>query len=194
MKYNLDGFPQRDFEWTDALVKATVLASGRVGTWNTVRRVTSDPMDLAKAHRVKVSELLAAPEEIRGIAFTCQNNVNEFDLWINPGIVDSDNSNFRATVVHELCHGYRGTGKGHDPVWRRLYARSLFHYDAQVHTINHHSSLVDLSNWRYTKRGKTETTPQFLKRINADRDKWRAQAEDESEQVGTIWKRMISQY
>lgn len=180
-----------DFERIDAIVRATVLASGTVHTWNSPRRVTTDPMDLSKAHRVKVAEFLNQPGEIRGVTFTCENNDYEFDIWINPAVVQADNPNFRSTLLHELCHGYRGAGKGHDPAWRRLYARALFHYHYASYTIDHYISLVDLANWRYTKRGKTETSGDFLKRINHDRETWLRQADDEHEKVHDIWAKML---
>ncbi|MFN2638063.1 MAG: SprT-like domain-containing protein, partial [Gemmatimonadaceae bacterium] len=191
VKYNLD-FPLEDFTRADALVRATLLATGRVDTWNSVRRVTTDVQDLERVRRHVVTRSLSQTGSVRGITFEAQHNRHEFDMWLNPDAVTEDNSNFRATLVHELCHVYLGTSRGHDKVWRRLYARALFHYHHAVSPIDHHIALVDLNNWRYTKRAKSENTAQFLKRINADREDWIVQASHEFEKVNETWKRMTS--
>lgn len=192
MKYNLP-FPEQDFTELDALVRATFLASGRIDQWHSVRRVTTDIDDLERVRRPVVAQSLSEPGEIRGFTFTSTYNPSEFDLWLNPSVVDTANPNFRATLIHELCHGYLGTKHGHDKVWRRLYTRVLFHYHHAVSPIDHHIALVDLANWRYTKRAKSENTAQFLKRINADRESWIVQASHEFDRVKDTWKRMTSQ-
>ena len=190
MKYNLDDFPLEDFTRADALVRATLMAAGRVDVWNTVRRVTTKVEDLETCRRPVVIRHLEG--NINGLTFTSTHNVHEFDLWFNPSWVNKDNPNFHATVLHELCHGYLGTHRGHDKTWRRLYARSLFHYHYAVSAIEHHVALVDMSNWRYTKRASSETTSDFLKRINADREAWVLQASHEFDRVKETWKRMTS--
>lgn len=191
MKYDVEGFPEVDFHQAKSLVRATVIASGNAGPWwNSPRRITSDHQSLPKAHRAKVADFLEQPGEIRAVTFLSQNNDMEFDIWFNPELVKPEDPNFRATVIHELCHGYRGVGKGHDQAWRRLYAKSLFHYHHLVHTIEHHIALVDLTNWRYTKRGRTEKTGQFLKRINDDREIWLRQAYEELDQVQELWMKL----
>lgn len=192
MKYNLD-FPIEDFKRADALVRATLLATGRVETWNSVRRVTTETQDLERVRRPVVARSLSESGSVRGITFQAQHSRYEFDMWFNPDVVAEGNPNFEATIVHELCHVYLGTQRGHDKVWRRLYARALFHYHYAVSPIEHHIALVDLNNWRYTKRGKTETTNQFLKRINAERETWVVQASEEFERVKEIWAKMTSQ-
>lgn len=192
MKYDVAGFPESKFHQANELVRATLLASGRVDVWNSPRRITTDHQTLAKAHRSKVAEFLEAPEEIRGVTFPSQNNAYEYDIWLNPAIVDENDANFRATILHELCHGYRGVGKGHDQSWRRLYARALFHYNFTVATIDHWGAIVDLTNWRYTKRGKTESTGDFLKRIAADKEKWIKQAEEDQQRVNDLWCSMMN--
>lgn len=190
MKYAVDDFLKEDFERLDRIVRAVILSSGRVEVWNTPRRVTTDSKDLAPAHRSVVARSMSETGDFRGLCFTCTNNPLEFDLWFNPAIVDRYNSNFWATVIHELCHGYLGTQHGHDQVWRRLYARALFHCHHEVHAIDHHVSLVDMANWRYTKRAKSETSAQFLKRINKDRAKWIATGFEQADRVAEIYKRM----
>lgn len=192
MKYNLD-FPEQDFTKLDALVRATLLASGRVETWNSVRRVTTNIDDLERVRRHVVTQSLSTQGELRGITFASTHNGSEFDVWINPSIVDADNPNFRATVIHELCHVYLGTKRGHDKTWRRLYARALFHYHHVVSLIEHYKALVDMTNWRYTKRAKSESTSEFLRRINTDREAWIVQAVSELERVEECWNRMMSQ-
>ncbi len=174
-------------------MRATLLAHGKLETWNTPRRVTTDVRDLDRVRHPVVARCLSETGITRAITFTSTHNRHEFDIWINPDVVEPENPNFSATVLHELCHGYLGTEKEHNKTWRRLYARVLFHYDHAISPIDHHPALVDLANWRYTKRSKTETTSQFLKRINADRDTWLRQAEDEMERVEATWKRMNSQ-
>lgn len=191
MRYNLDNFPLEDFTRADALVRATLLADGRVDTWMSLRRVTTKVEDLETIRRPVVTRHLEKGN-IRGFTFTATHNEHEVDLWFHSGWVDPVNPNFRASILHELCHAYLGTRKGHDKTWRRLYARCLFHYHHAVYPIEHHMSLVDLNNWIYTKRGKQETTNQFLKRINADREAWVIQASHEFERVKETWKRMTS--
>lgn len=190
MRYNLNGFTEPEFQRLDHLVKAVILSSGPVDTWHTIRRVTSDLNDLPKSYRDKVTRALELEGELlRAICSPSPNNDYEFDLWFNPAVLDNT-SRFQATILHELCHGYIGVDKGHNDQWRRLYTRTLFHYHNQVAPIDHYISLVDLSNWRYTKRGKSETSRQFLKRINSDKTRWLQQADEERDRVRDIWKRM----
>ncbi len=189
MKYNLPGFPIEDFKRADALVRATLLAGGRVDIWNTPRRVTSSIEDLPKFYRDKVTRCLNEGEMLRGASNPSPNNRHEFDLWFNPDIVGTTDR-FQATVLHELCHGYVGVEKGHESPWRRLYARTLFHHHHAVAPIEHRSSLVDLANWSYTKRAKSETTAQFLARIHLDRAVWFDQAEHEHDRVKQAWTKM----
>lgn len=192
MKYNLP-FPEDDFTRADALVRATLLASGRIDVWNTVRRVTSDLNELPKFYRDKVTRSLELEGDmLRAAASPSPNNRLEFDLWFNPAVVDNGDR-FRATILHEICHGYIGVEKGHTEQWRRLYARVLFHYHYTVASIDHWQALVDLSNWSYTKRGKSESTRDFLKRINADKERWVLQANEERDRVRDTWNRMTSQ-
>jgi len=192
VKYNLNGFPQQAFTEADALVRATLLAGGRVDTWNTLRRVTTDEKDLDTIRRPVVARSLSEAGGVRALTFTSTHNPYEADIWFNPDVVDEINHNFHATILHELCHVYLGTSRGHDKVWRRLYARVVFHYHHRVSPIDHHIALVDMANWRYTKRGKSETTGDFLKRINADRESWIIQASHEFDKVSETWKRMTS--
>lgn len=192
MKYLLDDFPFEDFTRADALVRATILASGRVDTWNSIRRVTSDSLHLAKSDRDKVTRSIDENgERLRAATIPCQHSATEYDLWFNPDVVD-DTGRFRATVVHELCHAYLGVECGHQERWRRLYARTLYHYHFAVEPIDHWHSLVDLANWTYTKKTKSESTNQFLRRIHGDKEKWIRQANEEFDRVADIWTRMTS--
>lgn len=187
MKYNIDGFPEEDFTRADNLVRATILAGGKVETWNSVRRVTSDLRDIPKTYRDKVArELDVQKGLLRAACNPSPYNDHEFDIWVNPEVV-GDSQRFRATVLHELCHGYRNVWEGHDVQWRRLHARVLFHYHYTVHSIDHWPALVDLANWSYTKRGKSESTGDFLKRIAADKEKWIKQAEEDQQRVNDLW-------
>jgi hypothetical protein len=191
MKYFID-FPLEDFTRADALVRATLLASGRVDQWNSVRRVTSDPQHLAKSDRDKVTRSIDTNgERLRAATIPCQHSAYEFDLWFNPDVVDGTDR-FKATVIHELCHVYLGVEFGHQERWRRLYARALYHHHFSVEPIDHWHSLVDLANWTYTKRSKSESSGQFLRRINGDKEKWIRHANDEHDRVAEIWNRMMS--
>ena len=172
------------------MVRATILAQGRVDQWNSARRVTSDLEDLPKYYRDKVTRSLEQEgDNLRAATSPSPNNGTEFDLWFNPQHVENT-PRFRATVLHELCHGYIGVGKSHNDQWRRLYTRVLCHYDATVAEIDCWPSLVDLANWRYTKRGRTEATKDFLKRINADKSRWLEQASQEADKVDGLWVKM----
>jgi hypothetical protein len=192
VKYQLDGFPLDDFTRADALVRATVLASGRVETWNSIRLVTSDLTHLPKSDRDRVAS--AASKDgtfFRACCLPCAHNEYEADLWFNPLIVDGSDR-FRATVLHELCHVYLGVKAEHGDRWRRLYARVLYHYHYEVSPINHWHSLVTLANWSYTKRGKSESSGQLLRRINGDKEKWIRQANEEHDKVIETWTKMTS--
>lgn len=192
MKYLLHDFPLEDFTRADTLVRATILASGRVDQWNSVRRVTSDPAHLAKSDRDKVTRSVDTNgERLRAATIPCQHSATEFDLWFNPDVINMSDR-FKATVIHELCHVYLGVEQGHQERWRRLYARTLYHYHFSVEPINHWHSLVDLANWTYTKRAKSESSSQFLRRINGDKEKWIRHANDEHDRVTDIWNRMTS--
>jgi predicted SprT family Zn-dependent metalloprotease len=192
VKYHLDAFPLEDFTRADSLVRATILASGRVDQWNSVRLVTSDLNRLPKSDRDRVAS--AASKDgtfFRACCLPCTHNQYESDLWFNPAVVDGSDR-FRATVLHELCHVHVGVSAGHGDRWRRLYARVLYHYHFEVSPINHWHSLVTLANWSYTKRSRSESTGQFMRRINGDKEKWIRQANDEHDRVMEIWTRMTS--
>jgi predicted SprT family Zn-dependent metalloprotease len=190
MRYHLDGFPLEDFTRADALVRATILASGRVDQWNSIRRVTSDSLHLAKSDRDKVARSIDTNgERLRAATIPCQHSATEYDLWFNPDVVNGSDR-FTATVIHELCHVYLGVEHGHQERWRRLYARTLYHHHFAVNPIDHWHSLVDLSNWTYTKRSKSESSGQFLRRINGDKEKWIRHANDEHDRVAGLWTRM----
>jgi len=191
LRYNLD-FPEDDFTKADSLVRATILAGGRVDTWNTLRRVTSDLNDLPKYYRDKVTRSLEMEGSLlRAACNPSPNNSMEFDIWVNPDVVD-ETDRFRATILHELCHGYIGVGKGHNEQWRRLHARVLYHYHYTVHTVDNWPALVDLANWSYTKRGKSETTKDFLKRIHTDKERWIRQADEDQQKVNDTWCKMMN--
>jgi hypothetical protein len=166
MKYELD-FDVNEFKRIDRVVRATILANGRVNTWNSPRLVTTNNKALHKRHTAVCEE--GANNDVRAICFRCTHNPHEFDIWVNP-ILTSHDVHYRVTLLHELCHGYIGPEKGHGGQWRRLFARALIHYSNQEHTIDFCSSLVDLANWTYTKRGRSETTDQFLSRIKRDKE------------------------
>lgn len=188
--YNLD-FPEEDFQNADKLVRAAILARGRVQNWNSLRKVTTVSRDVPTKHRHRIDEGLNSPTEVlHAITLVCPHNEYEFDLWINPVVVHPTKGNFRATILHELCHGYLGVARGHDSSWRRLYARVLFHYHTQVYAIDHYESLVTLANWSYTKRTKSETTSHFVKRIDLDKKIWLDEAKTEAQQVADIYARM----
>jgi hypothetical protein len=176
----------------DALVRATILASGRVDQWNSPRRVTSNLEDLPKYYRDKVARsLVVEGQHLRAATSPSPNNQREFDIWFHPEVVGT-NPRFTSTVLHELCHGYLGVEKGHNEQWRRLHARVLYHYHWTVGSIDHWPALVDLANWSYTKRGKSESTRDFLKRISADKDRWIRQADENQQKVNDIWCKMMN--
>jgi len=189
MKFNLEGYAETDFLVADRLVRSVFLAPGRVETWNTLRRVTTEPKDVSALYRKEIYER-SLDTQLRAACVPVEHNGYEFDIWFNPAIVSATDQSFKATIAHELCHGYLGTHRGHQRSWRRFYVRSLWHYNRQVEPISHLESLVDLMFWRYTKRMDGERTKDFLKRIRLDRDDTLAYAETESDKVAQIFQRI----
>lgn len=190
MRYNIEGYAETDFLVADRLVRSVFMAPGRVEVWNSLRRVTTDPREVSSEYREEIYEQANSSALLRAACIPVQQNSYEFDLWVNPAIVSATDEPFKATLVHELCHGYLGTSNGHERPWRRFYTRALYHYHRQIHPLEHLDSLVDLVFWRYTKRGKDERTHEFLKRIRQDKQDAIAYAELEADRVQQIFKRI----
>ncbi len=190
MKYNLEGYAEADFLVSDRLVRSVFLSSGRGDIWNSLRRVSTDTKDVSPLYRREIHEKALGPAHLRAACIPVQHNGYEFDIWVNADIVSSTDEPFKATLLHELCHGYLGTHKGHERSWRRLYARTLYHYHRQIHPLNHIDSLVDLAFWRYTKRVEGERTKDFLKRLAQDKDDTMDYARAEEERVQRVFRRI----
>lgn len=190
MRYNLEGYAETDFLVADRLVRSVFMAPGRVDVWNSLRRVTTDPKDVSVHYRKEIYERASQTTHLRAACVPVSHNAYEFDLWINPAIVSSTDEPFKATLLHELCHGYLGSHKGHERDWRRFYTRTLYHYHRQVHPLEHLESLVDLVFWRYTNRVKDERTHEFLQRIRRDKQDAMTYAESEAYRVQQIFKRI----
>lgn len=184
MKYSLD-LPEEEFQRLNQTLRCTILANGRVDSWNSPRVVTTDLSKLSKRYRTVCS---TQGDGTNAICFTCDHNPHEFDIWVNPER-DIRSESYRVTLLHELTHGYLGTTKGHNAQWRSLFARTLWHYSEHYYSLECLKSYVDLAYYRYTKRGKTESSKQFLERIQQDRDLTFKAAEREHSRVAALLDR-----
>lgn len=190
MRYNIEGYAETDFQVMDRLVRSVFLASGRVDVWNTLRRVTTKTNEVSPMYRQEIHDKTLSGATLRAACIPVQHNGYEFDIWVNPTIVSERDEPFKATLLHELCHGYLGTHMGHERSWRRFYTRTLWHYHRQIAPLSHLEPLVDLVFWRYTKRVKGERTHEFLQRIRQDKKDVLAYADLEADRVQQIFKRI----
>ncbi len=151
---------------------------GRQRFHPTLTRITIHNSGFRKDHAeyIEKDQCLAVALENGGL----QKN---FSIWVNPSYT-GDCYWFRATLVHELVHGYAGLRYGHNAHWRRWYYRVMWHMAQTGYLIINPDKLENLCldvglNYNYVGGELTLVREAFAK------------AESEHSQVlSNFWKRI----
>lgn len=87
-----------------------------------LRRITTDKTGYAPEHEAYLEKGDALAVTMEGWT----DIETEFDIWVTPTYY-RNSPLFRATLAHELVHGYAGLKYGHNAHWRRWYYRVMWH-------------------------------------------------------------------
>ncbi len=121
MKYDLPQMDEAEFVQFHTLVQAC-FDQGRQRFHPQVRRVTTNKTGYSPSHETYLKTTTALAVCMEGFG----DYQKEFDIWVNPAYV-KNTPRFRATLAHELVHGYAGLKYGHNAHWRRWYYRVMWH-------------------------------------------------------------------
>lgn len=87
-----------------------------------LRRITTAKTGYSPSHEAYLKTTTSLAVTMEGMG----DYQKEFDIWVNPAYT-KNTPRFRATLAHELVHGYAGLKYGHNAHWRRWYYRVLWH-------------------------------------------------------------------
>lgn len=132
MKYELPQMDEAHFMEFYTFV-LSCFDQGRQRFQPQLRRITTEKTGYSPHHEAYLRETTALAVAMEGMG----DYQKEFDIWVNPAY-GKDNPRLRATLAHELVHGYAGLKYGHNTHWRRWYYRVLYHLQ--------HADLLGLEN------------------------------------------------